>query len=98
LACKRCGVATDRIPPILADRPKATPNAFGAAILNLFFFGSGYSYIGKWWGILVLLCYIGVIIAIQLNWGVLFPYMYTYPITAIFAVQTYYAVKRMPDM
>jgi len=29
---------------------------------------------------------------------VLFPYMYTYPFTAVFAVQTYYMVKRMPDM
>jgi HEAT repeat protein len=97
-ACKRCGVNTDRIPVILADRPRTIPSAFGAAILNLFFFGSGYSYIGKWWGILVFLCYVGIIIIIQLNWDVLFPYVYTYPITAVFAVQTYYMVKRMPDM
>ncbi|MFZ1897812.1 HEAT repeat domain-containing protein [Methanoregula sp.] len=97
-ACKRCGVDTDRIPVILADRPRTIPSAFGAAVLNLFFFGSGYSYIGKWWGILVFLCYVGVIIIIQLNWDVLFPYMYTYPFTAVFAVQTYYMVKRMPDM
>jgi HEAT repeat protein len=97
-ACKRCGVDTNRIPVILSDRPRTIPNAFGAAILNLFFFGSGYSYIGKWWGILVFLCYVGIIIIIQLNWDVLFPYVYTYPFTAVFAVQTYYMVKRMPDM
>jgi hypothetical protein len=97
-ACKRCGVDTDRIPVILADRPRTIPSAFGAAILNLFFFGSGYSYIGKWWGILVFLCYVGIIIIIQLNWDVLFPYIFTYPFTAVFAVQTYYMVKRMPDM
>jgi HEAT repeat protein len=98
IACKRCGVATDRIPQILSDRPKHTPSAFGAAILNFFFFGSGYSYMGKWWGILVTLCYIGVVIAIQLNWDILFPYVYTYPVTAVFAIHTYYTVKRMPDM
>ena len=98
IACKRCGTDTDRIPVILSDRPRTTPSAFGAAILNLFFFGSGYSYIGKWWGILVFLCYFGIIIIIQLNWDVLFPFIYTYPITAVFAIQTYYMVKRMPDM
>ena len=97
-SCKLCGVDTDRIPVILSDRPRQIPNALGAAILNLFFFGSGYSYIGKWWGSLVSLCYVGIIIIIQLNWGVLFPYVYTYPITAVFAVKTYYTVKRMPDM
>ncbi len=39
----------------------------------------------------------GIIVSIQLNWDVLFPYMYTYPVTAVFAIQTYYMVKRMPD-
>jgi len=98
IACKRCGVETASIPQILADRPRKTPSAFGAAILNLFFFGSGYGYTGKWWGVLVSLCYMGIIVTIQLNWDVLFPYVYTYPITAIFAVHTYYTVKRMEDM
>ena len=96
-ACKRCGVETDRLPLIIAERPRTTPSAFGAAVLNLFFFGLGYSYIGKWWGMLVFLCYMGIIVSIQLNWNVLFPYVYTYPVTAIFAIKTYYMVKRMPD-
>ena len=97
-ACKRAGVDSDDIALILSNRPRNTPSAFGAAILNLFFFGSGYGYMGKWWGVLVFLCYMGIVIIIQLNWGVLFPYVYTYPITAIFAVHTYYTVKRMEDM
>ena len=96
-ACKRCGVETDRLPLIIAERPRTAPSAFGAAVLNLFFFGLGYSYIGKWWGMLVFLCYMGIIVSIQLNWNVLFPYVYTYPVTAIFAIKTYYMVKRMPD-
>ena len=98
IACKMCGVDTASIPQILADRPRDTPSALGAAILNLFFFGSGYGYMGKWWGVLVSLCYMGIIVTIQLNWNVLFPYVYTYPVTAIFAVHTYYTVKRMEDM
>jgi len=97
-ACKRCGIETEKIPQVLTDRPHSTPSPLGAAVLNLFFFGAGYSYIGKWWGVLVTLCYIGVVTMIQLNWGVLFPYIYTYPLTAVFAVHTYYSVKRMPDM
>ena len=96
LACKRYGVATRRISLILSRHPKTNPSALGAAVLNLFFFGQGYSYIGKWWGGLVSMSYTCIMVLIQLNWDLTFPYIYFYPLTALCAIQTYYAVRRMP--
>jgi len=98
LACRKCGVPRRNIPQILANRPRTTPSAFGAAILNLFFFGLGYQYIGKWWGFLVFMSYMTVMVLVQLELNLVFPFIYIYPLTAVSAVQTYYAVKRMPDM
>ena len=98
LACRQCGVARQEIPLILANRPRTTPSAIGAAILNLFFFGLGYNYIGKWWGFPVFMIYLTSMVFIQLYTGILFPYIFIYPFTAVSAIQTYFAVKRMPDM
>jgi len=98
LACKRCGTDTHRIPLIMSERQKTGPSAIGAAILNLFFFGLGYQYIGKWWGFLVFMSYMTIMVFVQLYGNLVFPFIYIYPFTAVSAVQTYYAVKRMPDM
>lgn len=97
-ACKQCGVPTRELPLILASRQKNTPSALGAAILNLFFFGLGYNYIGKWWGFPVFMCYLTGMVYVQLTTGLLFPYIFAYPFTAIAAVKTYYDVEQMPDM
>jgi HEAT repeat protein len=97
-ACRNCGVPRRNIPQILANRPRTGPSAFGAAVLNLFFFGLGYQYIGKWWGFLVFMSYMTIMVLVQLNGNLLFPFIYIYPFTAVSAVQTYYAVKRMPDI
>ena len=98
LACRQCGVASQEIPLILANRPRTTPSAIGAAVLNLLFFGLGYNYIGKWWGFPVFMIYMTSMVFVQLYTGILFPYIFIYPFTAVSAIQTYYAVKRMPDM
>jgi HEAT repeat protein len=97
-ACSKCGVPSHTIPLILANRPRAGPSPLGAAALNLFFFGLGYNYIGKWWGFPVFMVYTTVMVLVQINTGIWFPYIFVYPFTAISAVQTYYEVKRMPDM
>jgi HEAT repeat protein len=98
LACSQCGVARHEIPLILANRPRTTRSATGAAVLNLFFFGLGYNYIGKWWGFPVFMIYMTCMVFVQLYTGILFPYIFIYPFTAVSAIQTYYTVKRMPDM
>ena len=97
IACRNCGIRRSTIPHIFANRPRTTPSAFGAAVLNLFFFGLGYQYIGKWWGNLVFMTYMTIMVLVQLEWNLVFPFIYLYPFTAVSAVQTYYAVRRMPD-
>jgi HEAT repeat protein len=100
LACRNCGVPRRNIPHILANRSRTTPSALGAAVLNLFFLGLGYQYIGKWWGSLVFWSYMTIMVLVQLDLNMVFPFpfAYIYPFTAISAVQTYYEVKRMPDV
>ena len=98
LACRKCGVDTRLIPLLLADRVKTTPSPFGAAILNFFFFGLGYNYIGKWWGFPVFMSYMTVLVLFQLDYGLLLPYLFVFPFTAISAIHTYLMVKKMPDM
>ena len=98
LACLKCGVPRSSIPQILANRPRTTPSAIGAAVLNLFFFGLGYNYIGKWWGFPVFMSYVTIMVFVQLYTGMWFPYIFVYPFTMVSAVHTYYTVKRMPDM
>jgi len=97
-ACSKCGVPSHTIPLILANRPRTGPSPLGAAALNLFFFGLGYNYIGKWWGFPVFMVYTTIMVLVQINTGIWFPYIFVYPFTVISAAQTYYEVKRMPDM
>ncbi len=97
-SCLRCGVSCSSIPQILANRPRTTPSPLGAAVLNLFFFGLGYNYIGKWWGFPVFMSYMTIMVYVQLITGMVFPYIFVYPFTAISAAHTYYMVKRMPDL
>lgn len=98
LAAMDCGIRPSRLPPFVAARERTGPDPLAAAILNFLFLGIGYNYIGKWWGFPVFMTYMTIMVFVQLYTGMWFPYIFVYPFTAISAVQTYYAVKRMPDM
>ncbi|MDD1701222.1 MAG: HEAT repeat domain-containing protein [Methanoregula sp.] len=98
LGAKKCGVTNTRLPLVLSKRPWITPSPAGAAVLNFLFFGSGYMYLGKWWGGLVFMSYMTAMVFIQLFTGVIFPFIYAYPFTWISAVHTYYMVKQMHDL
>lgn len=93
----RCGLAAERLPLLLARRERTGPNPAAAALLNFLFLGIGYNYIGKWWGFLVFMTYMTVIVLAQLQLGPFLPYLLAYPVTALFAVQTYYEAKRIAD-
>jgi hypothetical protein len=41
--------------------------------------------------------YASIIVLAQLASGPFLPYLIAYPITAIFAVQTFFMAKKMPD-
>lgn len=98
LAAKKCGVPITHLPWGLSKRPRTGRNPWGAAILNFFFIGLGYNYLGFWWGFLVFMSYMSIMVIVQLSSGPFIPYLIAYPITALFAVQTFYMARRMPDM
>jgi hypothetical protein len=97
LASMNCGVSSNKLPLMLAGREKTGPNPFAAALLNFLFLGIGYNYLGKWWGFPVFMTYMSIIVMAQLAIGPFLPYLIAYPVTAVFAVHSYYLAQGMPD-
>jgi len=98
LASRKCGIPITHLPVGLSRRPKSGPSPFGSALLNFFFLGLGYNYMGKWWGFLVFMSYMTLIVFAQLDMGPFMPFIFAYPVTAIFATQTYFMAKRESEM
>jgi hypothetical protein len=98
VGARKCGVSNTRVPLILSHRPWTTPSPIGAAILNFFFFGLGYHYLQKWYGFLIYTSFMASMVFVQLYTDVAVPFIYAYPITWIFAIQTYFMVKKMHDL
>lgn len=100
LASRKCGIPITHLPVGLSRRPKSGPSPFGSALLNFFFFGLGYNYMGKWWGFLVFMSYMTLIVLAQLELGMgpFMPFLFAYPVTALFATQTYFMAKRESEM
>jgi len=98
LAAKKCGVPVTHLPWGLSKRPRAGQNPWAAAVLNFLFFGLGYNYVGYWWGYLVFMSYASILVLAQLELGPFIPYLIAYPVTALFAVQTFFIAKRKQDM
>jgi hypothetical protein len=94
LSSKRCGVPTSRIPLGLSKRPRTGPSIFGATLLNFFFLGVGYDYLGKWWGLVLWEIYMLLIVLGQILWDPYMPFIIAFPITTLFAVHTFYIAKR----
>lgn len=98
LAAKKCSVPTTSLPRGLSKRPRTGQNPWAAAILNFLFLGIGYNYLGYWWGFLVFMSYMSVIVLSQMQLGPFIPYLIAYPVTALFAVQTFFLAKRKEHM
>ena len=98
IAAKKCDVRTGHIPWGLSQRRRTGQNPWAAAVLNFLFIGLGYNYLGFWWGFLVFMSYSSLITLAQLETGTVTPFLIAYPITALFAVQTFYIAKKMPDL
>ena len=94
LSSKRCGVPTSELPLEISKRQRTGPSAIGAALLNLIFLGTGYDYLGKWWGLVVLEIFLLLFIILQLLLGLKVSVLILAPITAIFATQTYFMAKK----
>jgi len=98
LAAKKCGVPVTHLPRGLSKRPRTGQNPWAAAILNFLFLGLGYNYLGYWWGFLVFMSYMSILVLSQMELGPFVPYLIAYPVTALFAVQTFFMAKQKEDM
>jgi hypothetical protein len=98
LAAKKCGVPIAHLPWGLSKRPRAGQNPWAAAVLNFLFLGEGYHYLGYWWGSLVFMSYASMLVLSQLELGPFVPYLIAYPVTALFAAQTFSLAKQKQDM
>jgi hypothetical protein len=98
LAAKKCGVPVTHLPRGLSKRPRTGQNPWAATVLNFLFFGLGYNYVGYWWGYLVFMSYASILVLAQLELGPFIPYLIAYPVTALFAVQTFFIAKRKQEM
>ncbi|MDD1698058.1 MAG: HEAT repeat domain-containing protein [Methanoregula sp.] len=98
LASKKCGVPVTHLPRGLSKRPRSGQNPWAAAILNFLFLGLGYNYLGYWWGFLVFMSYMSILVLSQMAMGPFIPYLIVYPVTALFAVQTFFLAKRKEYM
>jgi hypothetical protein len=98
LTSQQCGVPTSYLPLQISRRQRTGPSAIGATILNFFFLGIGYDYAGKWWGVMILETYMMLLTLTQLQLGPFVPFLIFYPVTALFAFQTYFMIQREADM
>lgn len=98
ITAKKCRVPVAQIPWGISKRRRTGQNPWAAAILNFLFIGLGYNYLGYWWGFLVFMSYTSILVLAQLEAGPFLPYLIAYPITALFAVQTFYVAKKMNDL
>jgi hypothetical protein len=98
LAAKKCGVPVTHLPRGLSRRPRTGQNPWAAAVLNFLFLGLGYNYLGYWWGFLVFMSYMSILVLSQMELGPFVPYLIVYPVTALFAVQTFFLAKQKEYM
>jgi hypothetical protein len=98
ITAKKCRVPVAQIPWGISKRQRTGQNPWAAGILNFLFVGLGYNYLGYWWGFLVFMSYTSILVLAQLEAGPFLPYIIAYPITALFAVQTFYMAKKMQDL
>jgi HEAT repeat protein len=97
LSAMKTGMAAERMPLLIVERERTGPNPAVAALLNFLFLGIGYNYIGKWWGFLVFMCFMSILVLAQLQLGPFLPYLIAYPVTALFAIQTYREAQLIVD-
>jgi HEAT repeat protein len=98
ITAKKCRVPVAQIPWGISKRRRTGQNPWAAGILNFLFIGLGYNYLGYWWGFLIFMSYTSILVLAQLEAGPFLPYLIAYPITALFAVQTFYLAKKMQDL
>ncbi|HUK93122.1 MAG TPA: HEAT repeat domain-containing protein, partial [Methanomicrobiales archaeon] len=97
LASPGCGIPPMHLPLGLARRPRTGKSASIAALLNLFFLGLGYSYLDRWYGLVIFQLNLTAVVLASLVVGPLLPSLASYSLSAAFAVQTWFSARRMAE-
>lgn len=79
LAFPQCRVPLLYLPRGLFHRIRTGKSIFGAMVLNFFFLGLGYFYLGKWWGILLFAINSSIVTLLGIMYGNVIPYMNMVP-------------------
>jgi hypothetical protein len=104
LAFPDCGIPLMHLPRGLSRRKRMRKNPYIASILNLFFLGLGYNYLGFWWGLLLFQVNVTAIVTLTLftkdvmPYGTILPYLLSYIVSAVAVVHTWYYVRGLPDL
>lgn len=97
MAFPNCNIPLMHLPRGLSRR-KREKNPYAAMLLNFFFVGLGYGYLGKWWGFLIFQVNVTAILIMGLRLGVYIPYLVSYAVSAVAVVHTWFYVRRFPDL
>jgi hypothetical protein len=97
LAFPKCGIPLMHLPMGLVRRPRTGKSPFIAALLNLFFLGLGYTYLDMWEGLVIFQVNFTAIVLASLVWGPLLPYLASYSLSAVFAVQTWFSARGIAE-
>jgi hypothetical protein len=95
LALPRCGIPLMHLPLGLVRRQRAWKSPAVAALLNLFFLGLGYSYLERWYGLVIFQVNMTLVVLASLVVGPSYPYLASYAVSALFAVQTWFLANRL---
>jgi hypothetical protein len=81
----------------LVRRQQHGKSPFVAAVLNFLFLGLGYSYLERWYGLVLFQVNLTAIVVASLVWGPLLPSLASYSLSSLFAVQTWLSARRVPE-
>ena len=98
LAFPDCGIPLMHLPRGLSRRKRTRKSPYVASFLNFFFLGLGYNYLGFWWGLLLFQVNVTAIVTLALFIGPVTPYLFSYVISAVAVVHTWYYVRGLPDL
>lgn len=98
LASPECGLSLHYIPRGLRKRPKKRIDPWAAAILNFVLPGMGYTYLGKWWGLLIFQADVTLTLFIFMVTKEVIASAILLPAYLILALHAAMMAKKMPEL
>jgi len=97
LAASKCGVSHMHLPRGISKRPLNTKNPWIAGFLNFLLPGTGYAYLGKWWGALIFSFDELVTLWIFKMEGDNNTFALIFPVYLILGIHAWYMASKIPE-